>query len=445
MQRRKSIALIGGGLGGALTACGSELHMPGETINMPSSISVGQQPGQQPGQSGSSSDTDDMVEIPNTFPVFAHYMDWATVPGSWPVASILPIRRDNPAGGYDSRNPEIILQHNAEMQANGILPMVSWWERNSHAGDHFLDLYLSIPGPQIGILYEAVGPGRMQFAGSGTTARLLSKFGPPATPYELPQMGRRTLQALAAKSGIDMGNPVHANMFVDDMRHLQEKYFSRYPDRFYRIDGKPVVFIWISHAFTGPFEQVAERARQHASFFLVGGEFGTPWGSMPPEHITVLRAMDAITSYGFYDPRHYGLDMDTRFVDDYRKSIGDCTDWLSRNSPKTKLIPPMNFAYDETLLPDRNGIVFRSSYEIAREYAQTVRSVLADRCRRGLVRVGYLTSYTEHYEGTAVEPSDKYQDNYLRIIRETFSVPAAPGSGTSGHRCRDKSQDGPSR
>ena len=424
MERRKSLVLLLGGFGVTLMACGSELHMPGETVNMPSSVSVGPQSDQRPGGSESSSDRNGRTDIPSTFPVFAHYMDWATVPTGWEIAGTMPIRRDNSPGGYDSRNPEIILQHNAEMQANGILPMVSWWERDSHAGDNFLDLYLSIPGPQIGILYEAVGPGRMQFTGQSPIVGSRSRFVPAA-------------------GNIDFANPRHAEMFISDMQHLQEKYFSRYPDRFYRIDGRPVVFIWISHAFVGPFEQVAARAREHSSFYLVGSEFSTPWG-VSRGHETVLRAMDAITAYGSYDPVRYGLDMDARFLIDYKKAVDDWVLWLDRNSPRTKLILPMNFAYDERLIPDRRGIVFDSSYEVARAYAQIVRGYLADPCSSSkILQVAYLTSYNEHYEGTAVEPSGEYQDNYLKIIRETFAMPAdtSPVPQSSPDVCRNKEKE----
>ncbi len=432
MNRMKSLILLLGGFGVALMACGSELHMPGETVNMPSSVSVGPQSDQRPGGSGASFDRNSRIDIPSTFPVFAHYMDWATVPIGWDIASTMPIRRDNPAGGYDSKNPEVILQHNAEMQANGILPMVSWWERNSNSGDAILDLYLSIPGPQIGILYEAIGPGRMQFTGQSpvvvTNGLSWSRFGSPA-------------------GNIDLENPVHAEMFISDMQHLQEKYFSRYPDRFYRIDGRPVVFIWISHAFVGPFDQVVARARERSSFYLVGSEFGVPWG-VSRGHETVLRGMDAITSYGFYDPVRYGLDMDARFLTDYKKAVDDWVLWLSRNSPRTKLILPMNFAYDDTLIPDRRGTVFRSSYEVARAYAQMVRGLLADPCgSQRILQVAYLTSYNEHYEGTAVEPSKEYQDNYLKIIRETFAVPAntspVPQSSPGACRDREREREGP--
>jgi hypothetical protein len=41
MERRKSLILLAGGLGASLTRCGSEWHLPGENVTLPSNISVG--------------------------------------------------------------------------------------------------------------------------------------------------------------------------------------------------------------------------------------------------------------------------------------------------------------------------------------------------------------------------------------------------------------------
>ena len=352
MDRRKSLALLGGGLGAVIAGPRSS---SGEDVSIP---------------------------------VFAHYMNWAKkTKECWGPAAQLPAGHPT---GYSSDDPAVIAAQNVQMTANGILPMVSWWARETYAGDEFLNLYLGMPGPQIGILYEALGYSRFR---------------------------------LSAAEEIDMGDQQNADLFISDMAHLQEKYFSRYPDRFYRIDGRPVVFIYISHAFTGPFDRVVAQARRYSAFFLVGSEFLAPWG-LPLNHEPVLRAMDAISSYGPFDVSRYGSAMDLRFLVDYRRAVYQWSEWLAKNSPATRLLLPMCFSYDDRKIPGRLKLHFESSPGIARQFAELVRSLITGPCEPDCVlSVPYITSWSELFEGSAILPSDRYGDSYLRIINETFNVP----------------------
>jgi hypothetical protein len=331
-------------------------------------------------------ETDRVRPSTTSVPVFAHFAGWWTVPGSWATAATMPLRSDNPGGGYTSANPEIIRQQNAEMIANGIRPLVSWWERDSYAGDAFLDAYLAQSGPQIGILYEAVGPGRMQPNASGR---------------------------------IDVNDLANANIFINDMEYLQKKYFDRYPERFCRIDGRPVVFIWISHAFDGAFDRVIAQARERSSFYLIGSDFMSPFAVRKGAE-TVIRGMDAITAYGFYDQKRYGADMPEQFLTDFASSVSTWQGWLSQNAPGVHILLPMQFAYDDTRIPGRKAEHFGSSFEMARRYAEKVRGLALNPCVSRILPYVYVTSYTEHAEGSAIEPTREFGSGYLDIVRETF-------------------------
>ena len=194
MKRRKSLVLLTGGLGGTFASCGSEWHLPGENITMPSSIDVGPGPERTSGdaKSADASASERKLVVPATIPVFAHYVSWHTVPGGWVNASVQPIFRDAGAElGYTSESEPAIRHHNTEMSANGVLPMISWWARDTYSGDQFLKFYLSIPGPQVAILYEAVGPGRLKVSGSASGVRMAQAFGPPTGNFaRSPQVSR---------------------------------------------------------------------------------------------------------------------------------------------------------------------------------------------------------------------------------------------------------------
>jgi len=346
-------------------------------------------------------------------PVLAHYMNWATVPGGWSTASVMPLLRDNPAGGYTSANPAIIAEHNRQMAANGIWPMMSWWGPDTYAGDRFLDQYLSVPGPPLAILYEATG-------------RLLTnrqiREGAVTAPLPMPAPDRAVMRAGSGDDRFDFRQAVNANTFIADMEHLHRKYFTGpHADRFVRIDGRPVVFVWISHAFDGPFDEAVAHARERAAFYLVGSDFAVPF-YMRSGGESVVRGYDALSAYGFYDPNRYGLDMNQKFLTEFNAAVPQWETWLGKNAPGVRLLLPMGFAYDETLIPGRRGVVFSSSYEVARKYAEDVRSLITAPCGTSLLRIAYVTSFNECYEGTCVEPSEEYGTGYLDIIRQVFAV-----------------------
>ncbi|MGH3049490.1 MAG: hypothetical protein ACRDLK_04970, partial [Gaiellaceae bacterium] len=87
---------------------------------------------------------------------------------------------------------------------------------------------------------------------------------------------------------------------VDDFDYMARTYFSR--PGYYRIDGRPVVVIYASRIYRGPFAEAIERIRtQLEAFFgvnpyLIGDE--VDWDDPPdPARIGLF---DAITGYTLY-------------------------------------------------------------------------------------------------------------------------------------------------
>lgn len=349
--------------------------------------------------SASAQDVQSVPADPYVIDVYAHYVTWHEVPGEWHTASVMPVLRDNAVGGYEAENPAMIAANNAIMTANGIRPMTSWWGPTLNGGDNFLDVYLPIPGPQTAILYEATG--RLK-----SNAQL---YGPSGNKDK--------------DVRYDFSVPFNADTFVADMKYLHRRYFTGpYANRFARIDGRPVVFIWISHAFDGPFDRAMERVRQEVPVYLIGSDFGVPFGVRPGGE-TVIPAMDAISAYGVYNPRHYGAEMSDEFVTGYVQALQAADTWMAVHAPHMKIMAPLGFNYDETLIPGRSGLLFRGSPEVSRRWTQEVRKAIANPCNARLLHSAFLVSFDECYEGTCITPSKEYGSVYLDIIRETFTPP----------------------
>lgn len=423
---RKAIAVA---LSVVFSGCGSQFNMPFSSSPIPSSFSLGGKGGQasQAGHadSGQSGQTSSASGGLCGVTVLAHFVNWhSKAPGFNSMekdGNTHPLRvgADYPPGGiqtggvgYDSNDPAIIRQQNDEMEKNCITPLVSWWGPAGsvlqNTGDLFYDRYLSIPGPQFGVLYEA-------------SERLIVTG----------QVGGEDQYSRPEKYGeIDFNNPENTKRFIADMDHLNQKYFSnpKYAGRFYRINGRPVVFVWLTGAFRGPFDNAALQAKSRDNIYIIGANFNM-YGSTPPAMLPLVRGVDALSSYGNYNDElaiRFGGHINQEFVDMYRDAVAVISLWLANNTPNVPLLLPIQFSYKD----NRGNTPLTSTKAEAEYFAKTVRAIVdnaAANCRN-IVPIVLLDSYNEHYEGSGVEPSREYGYDFLNIVRETFQPPLAAGT-----------------
>lgn len=340
-------------------------------------------------------------------PILAHFVDWFQkndYVNSWTGATTVPLRRDARTGfGYDSRDPVTLRRQNREMLAHGIVPLVSWWGPDTVGGDAFLDLYLTVPGPRLGLLYEVTG-------------RLTAD----------------------GQAHFNLSDPRNAQRFLDDMQHLSDRYWSRpeLADRWFRIDGRPVVFIWLSHAFTGSFEQLGAEVRRRFSLYLIGSDFNIS-SHFRDGLESIVRGMDAVSSYGVYHPgltARTGGHITQAYIDHYVRSYDAWVRWLQQKAPGVNLIPPLQFAFEDT----RGNPPLTSTYDEAWRFAHLVRFLIerSGSCGEPVLPFVLLTSYNEHFEGSAVEPTLRYHDDWLGVLGSAFRQPALE------QRCPDVLQPG---
>jgi hypothetical protein len=350
-------------------------------------------------------------------PVIVHFQNWS---GKDEFRNTIaadglthPLRGN---GGYSSIDEKIIKEQNQEMLQNGLVPAISWWARKGepldYSGDSFWDTYLKIPSPlQCLLLYEV-------------TARLITRpiIDPEGTPRE----------------AYDFDDPVNVARFQSDMVYLYTRYFSRpeYRDRFFLIDGKPVVFVWLSHAFMGNFEKASKGISIRDKIYIIGSNFAVTGGTPAEGDTSIIGGLDAVSAYGIYDSKlaqqrarmetdrtsqFYGRmvgHVDAEYVAEWDHRIGLWSLWISRWAPHVDLIPPIMYAFD-------NGKNFplTSTYAEAEYFAHRARTVIdnSEEYHRNIRRRLILAvSFNEHYEGSSLEPTVEYGSSFLDITRRTF-------------------------
>jgi hypothetical protein len=326
-------------------------------------------------------------------------------------------------GSYDSADVEVIKAQNAQMAETGVLPAISHWgpegSPKAYVGDLFLDKYLSIPSPvKCTILYEA-------------TERL--KLDPRTQMYSF-------------------DDPENVAAFRNDMEHYYARYFSqsKYRDRFLTINGKPVVFIWISHAFRGDFQKASWSLPHRENIYLIGSNFNLAGGTPAEGDVSIIGGLDAVSAYNTYDPalaKEVGrpdtdgrYHMNAAYVDRYLWSVSRWSLWLSRNTPHISLILPISFSYEDRKFKAdgtwENPAV-TSTYEEAKYFAEQVRTAIINSVRlcRNILPYVIVVSWNEYYEGSSIEPTipygrvtKSYGHDLIDVIRQTFREPVSVDS-----------------
>ncbi len=208
------------------------------------------------------------------------------------------------------------------------------------------------------------------------------------------------LLGLDPEKGIEF-DAANSERFISHFRFLADHYFPH--PSYQRIEGRPVVYLYLSRAFSGHFERALLRARAAVAakgheLYLIGDE--VYWGDPDPER---LAHYDAVTSYNMHGPLPFAG------MEDWRGFVEDCGEVYGRYRSAAAtagvgFIPGVLPAFDTSgrhypipraIRPGAGGHSFlEAMLEMARSRLDPALRTIA------------VTSFNEWHEGTQVEPSE---------------------------------------
>lgn len=229
-------------------------------------------------------------------------------------------------------------------------------------------------------------------------------------------------------AGADMGaegSPTEQfDVFVADFLRMAED-FSR--ANYFRIDGRPVIMIWVTGCYQGDFAGALDTIREEIStvfgqnIFIIGDEliFG---GWDDPVRLARIRLFDGVASYGFYNPYYateYGNQMSDGYLELMESSLRQwltAIDALRNGLTNEKLhifLPAFPGFQIMGNLPPLHATVEQFSRQLF---------MLAGLAAEFPVEGIFVMSFNEHYEDTAVEPTIDRGFERLRAIRSAFGL-----------------------
>ena len=209
----------------------------------------------------------------------------------------------------------------------------------------------------------------------------------------------------------NMNDKSNVDVLVNDFRSLAQNYFGL--PQYWKIDNKPVVFLYLSRAYIGDISHalgLARSAVQEYGFdpFIIGDEVF--WDSPSQTPSSRLRSFDAITAYNLHSQPHYGVtdsNYESRIDSLFRA-------WSSKaNAAGTRFIPLATPGFRIINSPERTLTRDVSRFE--------KRLKIAKKFVDSKIKVMMITTFNEWFENTFVEPSTNEKFDYLQATRGAIS------------------------
>ncbi|MGE5481605.1 MAG: glycoside hydrolase family 99-like domain-containing protein [Bacteroidota bacterium] len=289
-------------------------------------------------------------------------------------------------GLYDSRDCAVARQHVLWAKSAGIdFFAVSWWgpgKREELALREGLLPELQEAGMRFCILYET--------------------------------WGRIPPQNVGGRQRINVDQPEVLNRFTSDLSYLAETYFGS--PSYLRIDGKPVVILYLTRTLTGDVESAIRTVRAAVNklgydLYLIGDE--VYWAEPKGDSLVRACAFDAVTSYNMHSA-----------------SIpSDCQEFLARTTLQydkwIQIARQHDFCFVPATMPGFNDSAVRPSaaHPVIARSVEFVRSYTTMALEHVDSRMPMLliTSWNEWHEDTQIEPSSEEGDAYLSCLHSCLA------------------------
>jgi glycoprotein endo-alpha-1,2-mannosidase len=205
-----------------------------------------------------------------------------------------------------------------------------------------------------------------------------------------------------------LGNPITAAYITYQTNYLCDNYFNQ--PCYFRIDNKPVVFIYITRAMTDPnlamcigSIRAAARNKGIGELYIVGDEVWS-WPDTSSRGINRISQMDAVTNYDVCG--NFGI---APFVTDSVLS-----DWQNRNAAWKDFANSLGKQFIPAVTPGTNDKAVREIHPIwSRKLNSensafgTLFSAMLDRVKDSVdsMKMMMVTSWNEWHEDSQIEPT----------------------------------------
>jgi glycoprotein endo-alpha-1,2-mannosidase len=216
------------------------------------------------------------------------------------------------------------------------------------------------------------------------------------------------------KPPYDFNDEVIKKTFLDDLNHIADTYFAS--DNYFKINGRPVLWIYITRDFTGNYKSVIGQARQNLKnkgfdVYLVGDQVFYNYS------LRAISAFDAVSCYSAYA----GRPQNTADFGQRLKFLYMVWKTAARMAGKD-FIPSGIPAYDDSCLEnERKSLPVLSGTAQDFNFQLQILSNLLDPVNIDpeFNQVSIAT-FNEHQEGTSVEPSEDWGFSRIEQIPIVF-------------------------
>ncbi|MBM3708354.1 MAG: hypothetical protein FJW69_08490 [Actinobacteria bacterium] len=212
----------------------------------------------------------------------------------------------------------------------------------------------------------------------------------------------------------DFNKSIIAQTFIDDMNHIAETYFSS--ENYFKIEGRPVLWIYVTRDFTGNYRNVIETVRHNLKVkgydvYLVGDVVF--WNYKLNE----INAFDAVSCYSAYAGRPQNT---AEFAE--RLKFLYMVWKTSANINKVDFIPSGIPAYDDTCLSLERASLppLKGSEEDFRYQLEVIKKLIDPVNISPESAQVSIATFNEHQEGSSVEPSLEWGYGRINQIPEVF-------------------------